>query len=299
MNGGTPVLTLTGITLNSADFLFADCGGSAVSTAVNSGGQIAVAATGSGGTASGTTIDAGGFEDVESTGVDTGATLSGSNSVQELFDTGKAISATVYAGDADARPGCWALSRSVLSSAVAELWASKPAPRAMRPINEGATETVVGVAGFAQTSDDWCNDQRQPAGRSSRRHHHKRRREQRRDQEVTTGGTATGTTVNDGGRQTVGNTATPGGTVVGTVVESGGTLELIDDVTANDFTISSGGTLIIRDGYTLSGHVMSSGAMLLVSSGGTSVDTTIDDGGSDGDADGRRCRPAALRAGRF
>jgi autotransporter passenger strand-loop-strand repeat protein len=96
------------------------------------------------------------------------------------------------------------------------------------------------------------------------------------DEVVSSGGTASGTTVNNGGEQDI----EAGGTASGTTVNDGGLQDVYG--TASNTILSGdliGGEQDVESGGTASGTIVSSGGWQEVEAGGTASGTTVDDGG--------------------
>jgi len=114
------------------------------------------------------------------------------------------------------------------------------------------------------------------------------------EQHVSSGGTATGTTINNDGLQTVneGGSASNttinrfgslnvsnGGTATGTTINDHGFLHVSNGGTATGTTIYQHGHQNVYTGGSATGTTISSGGFQIVSSGGTATGTTINSGG--------------------
>ena len=93
---------------------------------------------------------------------------------------------------------------------------------------------------------------------------------------VASGGTASGSTILNGGTEIV----SAGGIASDTNVSSGGALIVSSGGVADPTTIFRGGTETVRAGGTDDGARISSGGKLFIQSGGTAIDITIFSGGS-------------------
>ena len=94
-------------------------------------------------------------------------------------------------------------------------------------------------------------------------------------QYVYSGGSATSTTINSGGQQRVSS----GGSATGTTINSGGHQNVSSGGSATSTTINSGGQQRVSSGGSATGTTINSGGMLSVSSGGSATGTTINSGG--------------------
>ena len=92
---------------------------------------------------------------------------------------------------------------------------------------------------------------------------------------VMNGGTANGTTVNDGGKLYVSG----GGTASGAAVNSGGSMNVCSGGTATDAAVNDGGRLYVSGGGTADHAAVNDGGRLYVSGGGTADHTAVNEGG--------------------
>ena len=94
-------------------------------------------------------------------------------------------------------------------------------------------------------------------------------------QSVHSGGSATSTTINRGGLQYVYS----GGSATSTTINSGGQQRVSSGGSATGTTINSGGQQTVSSGGSATSTTINSGGMLSVSSGGSAVDITQNSGG--------------------
>ena len=94
-------------------------------------------------------------------------------------------------------------------------------------------------------------------------------------QSVHSGGSATSTTINSGGLQYVYS----GGSATSTTINSGGQQRVSSGGSATGTTINSGGQQRVSSGGSATSTTINSGGMLSVSSGGSAVDITQNSGG--------------------
>ncbi|WP_311237201.1 autotransporter outer membrane beta-barrel domain-containing protein [Escherichia coli] len=94
-------------------------------------------------------------------------------------------------------------------------------------------------------------------------------------QSVHSGGSATSTTINRGGLQNVYS----GGSATSTTINSGGQQRVSSGGSATGTTINSGGQQTVSSGGSATSTTINSGGMLSVSSGGSAVDITQNSGG--------------------
>ncbi len=94
-------------------------------------------------------------------------------------------------------------------------------------------------------------------------------------QSVHSGGSATSTTINSGGLQY----AYSGGSATSTTINSGGQQRVSSGGSATGTTINSGGQQSVSSGGSATSTTINSGGMLSVSSGGSAVDITQNSGG--------------------
>ena len=94
-------------------------------------------------------------------------------------------------------------------------------------------------------------------------------------QSVHSGGSATSTTINSGGLQYVYS----GGSATSTTINSGGQQRVSSGGSATGTTINSGGQQTVSSGGSATSTTINSGGMLSVSSGGSAVDITQNSGG--------------------
>ncbi len=94
-------------------------------------------------------------------------------------------------------------------------------------------------------------------------------------QSVHSGGSATSTTINSGGLQYVYS----GGSATSTTINSGGQQRVSSGGSATGTTINSGGQQSVSSGGSATSTTINSGGMLSVSSGGSAVDITQNSGG--------------------
>ena len=94
-------------------------------------------------------------------------------------------------------------------------------------------------------------------------------------QSVHSGGSATSTTINRGGLQNVYS----GGSATSTTINSGGQQRVSSGGSATGTTINSGGQQSVSSGGSATSTTINSGGMLSVSSGGSAVDITQNSGG--------------------
>ncbi|EKR5650868.1 autotransporter outer membrane beta-barrel domain-containing protein [Escherichia coli] len=96
------------------------------------------------------------------------------------------------------------------------------------------------------------------------------------NQSVSSGGSATSTTINSGGYQFVSS----GGSATSTTINSGGYQYVSSGGSAVSTTLNSGGDQYINDGGSATSTTINSGGYLSVSGGGTAVDITQNSGGA-------------------
>ncbi|APL11425.1 adhesin (plasmid) [Escherichia coli] len=88
------------------------------------------------------------------------------------------------------------------------------------------------------------------------------------------GGSATNTTINNGGIQSV-----TGGSVTDTTINGGGRQWLDDGATATNTIINNNGSMSVRDGASATNTIINNRGSMVVEVGGSATNTTINSGG--------------------
>jgi autotransporter passenger strand-loop-strand repeat protein len=278
-SGGTS--TSSGITLNSADSLTVQSGGTAVSTTVNNGGEVFVFSGGiansttlnsggiefvfSSGTANGTTVSSGGTENVNPGGTVNGATI-GSGGF-EFVSSGGTASGTTIDGDGQLIifPGGEAagtvLSGGLVVSSGVDLFDGPPGAtffgHTANDVTVGAGQELfilpAGTVTSATVSDGGIDF-------------------------VYSGGMAIDTTVNSGGLEAVEH----GGRTSGTTINSGGMQTALNGAATINTVINNLGTQEVLGSATASNTVVNGGGELLATIGGITIGATVNAGGQEG-----------------
>ncbi|HBE6743948.1 TPA: autotransporter outer membrane beta-barrel domain-containing protein [Escherichia coli] len=114
-------------------------------------------------------------------------------------------------------------------------------------------------------------------------------------QNVSSGGSATSTTINSGGQQRVSS----GGSATGTTINSGGRQNVSSGGSATSTTINSGGQQRVSSGGSATGTTINSGGQQNVSSGGSATSTTINRGGFQYVSSGGSATSTTINSGGF